>query len=219
MMIRFTILQVIYCLISVVSLAQDHLEPTQYYLGGYEGDKIYFSQLDEYLLKDLPEEPEIQVLILPPGPESVLQIVKDPLTKKFEAIYVRGINSVWNNVHSVSNPLPIGKFEKETIRKGIREEDALILKALFIKVIKQTKYENIETVTVDGVSYYFTVRDFGRKSGKTWSPSKGTIIGEFTGITYEIIKELKSLGPFNLSDEVKEEIDSLIGRLEERNNN
>ena len=70
------------------------------------------------------------------------------------------------------------------------------------------------TLRADGENYYFTVNEFGIKSGTVWSPSKGTKMEKLADIGNKLIELAKlERGIVEFDKKLQEEIEELIHKL------
>ncbi len=199
-------------LIPIKSFSQDHLEPTNYFLGEYDFYRTYYNQVYEYYFDEFVDNPEIQIIVIPSfSSERLFQITRKSAQNGggLKAKYLIGENSVWYDVYSTENPISKSEFKFKIYESEITQIDFELLSQLFKTVIRDTKYQDSNNMGLDGVTYYFTVSDYGLKSGQIWSPDSESRMGKFIEITNLIFEGIKS-EDFKLDQVLKSKILELV---------
>ena len=159
----------------------DHLEPSDGIFDTYDFQFEYYSKIRTILFNGLSDSPSARFLVRPSfSPENVLDVQFDEDNKKYFLIYRICDKMIWSN--DKPEKITLKEFKKE-----IEKESAELIQSLFLKYIKQTRYPAEERLGDDGVTYVFSVNDFGMKAGKTWSPPKGTKMQQLVDISQELI--------------------------------
>jgi hypothetical protein len=118
-------------------------------------------------------------------PENVLDIQYDRETDQYYLVYHIGEQMIWKVQDWKS--VEIIKY-----KKTIEKKSAELVKALFERAILQTRYADNEIPGTDGTNYYFSINDFGTKTGMVWSPFEGSLMGRLVEVGKELIKLAKS---------------------------
>lgn len=212
---------------SIVKSQPDHLEPADGFFTLYNYQVEYYSTIREVLFKGLADGPEIRFLVKPSfEPESVLDIAFDRGQNKYFLIYRICEKMIWSNKDWKN--VKVLEYKKE-----ITKESVDLIKALFKAAIVKTRYPDSNIGRFDGTSYYFSYRDFGTKSGTTWSPTGGSKMDRLVKIGLEMVELAKNSDePISLNNPLLDKIASLtndinkvspttnntqIGKSEERN--
>lgn len=164
----------------------DHLEPVGSIYDLYDFQLEYYSKVRKVLFKGLTDSPEIRFQVMPSfTPENVLDIEFNRDENKYYIVYHICEKTIWYNE----------KWDKtrvETYKTEIDKESVELIKSLFKVAIAKTKYPEEEIMGLDGVDYYFSINNWGLKSGTVWSPSDGTKMAKLVDIGFELIKLAKS---------------------------
>lgn len=137
----------------------DHLIPDKSIWSLFDYQFVYYSNIRNVLMKDLSNDPKIRLVSLPSfSPESVLQIDKSTL------IYRIPNQMIWSNNNQAN-------IEVKEYRVEIDSRSVALIKSLFLKAIRQTRYPETKIWGLDGIYYYFLAWGNGLESGKTWSPN------------------------------------------------
>jgi len=173
----------------------DHLIPTNGIFGLYDFEFEYYSKLRKILFKDLSDISIIGFQVIPSfGPENILVVQYGENDGKLYMIYRICEKQIWQNEDWVN--IKIREYKKE-----IDFESLKLVKSLFLKEIKQTRYYEEEVITArDGISYYFSVWDDEIKMGMTRSP-KTTHIKGLVNVGYELIKLVQNNEPIIIFNE------------------
>ena len=165
----------------------DHLEPVGGIFDIYDFQFEYYSKVRKVLFNGLDNSPEVRFLVIPSFfvPENVLDIEYDREIGKYYLIHHICEKMLWNN--EKWEEVKVDKYKKEITKNSVD-----IVKSLFEKAISKTRYSEVKTIKLDGTTYYFTVSDYGQKSGTVWSPSKGTLMRKLVDVGCEIIELVKN---------------------------
>ena len=164
MKLRFLLL---FILIPILTKAQgysyyDHLTPGNDIYSISDRQFNYYSKVRTILFNGLSDRPEIRLIVLPSfTPKNVLDIQKDNKDGDFYLIYRICEKMINSNKDSE---------EVKEYKTKIDSASVQLIKSLFLKAIKQTKYPENEIDGRDGITYHFLVWDYGLKTGITWSP-------------------------------------------------
>ena len=166
MKLRFLLL---FILIPILTKAQgysyyDHLIPGSdiYSIFDYQFD--YYSNVRTVLFKGLSDKPEVRFLVMPSfTSENVLDIQKDNKEDKYYLVYRICERMIWSNKNK--EEIKVKEYKAEFDSASVQ-----LIKSLFLKAIKQTKYPEIEIDGRDGITYHFFAWDYGLKTGTVWSP-------------------------------------------------
>lgn len=190
------------------SAADNHLEPVRSIFDNYDYQFEYYTKVRKVLFEGLSGTHEIRFQVMPSfTPESVLEIEVDDETNKYYLVYHICEEKIWNNENW--DKVKVIKYKTE-----IEKESVDLVKSLFEVTISQTRYPVEFNGGSDGETYYFSVFNFGIKSGRVWSPSKGTKMDKLVNIGNELIKLAKSKVKFvKIDRELREMIENLILEL------
>lgn len=187
---------------------EDHLWPETGILEAFDFSFEYHSKIRKLLFDGLSDSPEIQLAIIPSfTPEEVLNVEFDKKTESYYMNYHICKENIW--FHHNWEEIKVQKY-----RKKINTASAKLLKSLFIEAIygtrhpASTKYPTRVTVRNDGTNYYFSVENYGKRSGRTWSPGKESKMGRLVAIGQELTELVKN------DDEIINFDDSLITKIE-----
>ena len=171
----------------------------------------YYSKIHAVLFNGLTDSPEIRILVIPSfTPENVLDIDFDRENNKYYLKYNICDKRIIDRVWAI-------KFCTEIDKKSVD-----LIKSLFGLAIDQAKFpppvEEGEMILsrFDGDDYYFTVNEYeyGIKSGKVWSPSRGTKMSKLVAVGNKLIELAKSKKDIVKIDEMfQREIEDLIDEL------
>ena len=92
------------------------------------------------------------------------------------------------------------KVKVSKYRSEIEKESVLKIKELFETAILQTKYAENEMIGTDGTNFFFSINNYGIKTGTIWSPNKGSKMFkliEIAGKLPELAKSKKSIVRFS----------------------
>jgi hypothetical protein len=192
---------------------QDHLEPPESYFAIWDHEKDYFPFIYKHLLKDLSDRPVARLLILPSFfPENVVSVEsmdKDDL--KYRIIYKTCSESVWKRKNR--NAVEVIKYEGEVDSAIVN-----VIKKVFRIALLKTRYNEIDGIGFDGVSYIFS-GTFGLSatlSGEIWSPNEGTKMYELVEFGESMIALAKADNNSDrqrLKKEIKENGERLFKRI------
>ncbi|MEQ9218506.1 MAG: hypothetical protein RLO17_10710 [Cyclobacteriaceae bacterium] len=169
--------------------AQDHLEPTNNLFSYFPYRVDYHLQITNILIDSLKTKPEIQVVILPSfSSEIVWQIFKTSDGRYISQVR-KASKSIWHNQYE-KKPKKIKPLISE---KELSSDIYKLLKSLYLTSVYTTKYSLPDgKMGLDGTNYYFSVFDYGFKSGTIWSPKEGTLMRELVEITNILIQKFDS---------------------------
>jgi len=196
----------------------DHLKPVRgifdIYHNIYDWQIEYYLRVCKVLFNGLSDSPTIRFHVMPSfTPENVLVIEFDRDNDKYNIIYHICQQMIWNNEQWEN--VKVSRFKTE-----IDKESVKIIKTLFGKAIAQVSFppaaEEGEEVTImaDGIKYYFSIWEYGQKSGVVHSPNEGTKMGKLVAIGNKLIEltvSNKELVKFD--DKLQKEIEELIDEL------
>ncbi len=172
--------------IEEINAQTDHLEPVNGLFDIYDYRFEYYSKVRKVLFNELSDSPEIRFLVMASfSPESVLSIEKDQEDDKYYIIYHRCNEMIWYNDNW-------DKIEVTKIKKEIAADNVEIIVKLFKKAIMTVKYPDDELFGTDGTNYYFTVNDFGQKTGTIWSPNEDSRMGRLVEVGMDLIRLAKT---------------------------
>lgn len=166
MKFRFFLL---FILIPIFAKAQgysyyDHLIPGSDIYSIFDYQFNYYSNVRTVLFKGLSDKPEIRLLVIPSfTPENVLDIQKDEENDNYYLIYHICERRIWSNKNK--EEIKVKEYKAEIDSASVQ-----LIKSLFLKAIKQTKYPENEIDGRDGITYHFFAWDHGLKTGTVWSP-------------------------------------------------
>ena len=187
----------------------DHLEPTHSILdeGKLLGD--YYTLIKKILMNEMSDYPKIRFLIIPSfSTEEVLAI--EEKNNKYFIVHHKAENSIW---YTKSKKEDINILKKNI---EISKEDMELILELFRSAVRNAKFPNENTIGFDGTTYYFTVEDFGLKTGKTWSPNTGSKMNKLVEIgnsLIELTKSSENKKSIELQTELIHKIKTLITEL------
>lgn len=167
----------------------------------------YYSRVRKILFDGLSDQPEIRLLLIPSfTPENVLDIHQSDETGNYYLIYriCDGVIGVNDN----REELKINEYKSEIDSKSVE-----LIKSLFLKAVKQTKYNKEDVEGRDGVNYYFFVWDYGLKTGLVWSPYT-LRMKKLVEIAHELIKLAKSEKPVSFDKKLIDDIVNLRNNLD-----
>lgn len=206
MKLRLLLLLIAIPMLCKAQIGKDHLTPSRDIWGIFDHQFEYYSNVRKVLLKDLSDKPKIRLMVMPSfTPESVLDIQET--NGKYYLIYRIGESRIWSNDNWK-------KIKVKEYKSKIDSKSAELIKSLFLKAIKQTKYYEKDILGVDGVNYYFYAWDYGLKSGTTWSPNTPNM-KKLVGLGNDLITLAKSnKTTISFDKKFVEEIESLIKDLQ-----
>jgi hypothetical protein len=162
----------------------DHLESSNSIFDIYDFQFEYYSHVRNILFDGMTDMPEIRFLVLPSfSPEYVVSVEKDEDDNHY-LVYHIGKESIWYSEKK-------DKIKVEKLKREIGSESAELIKELFIEALKDTRQVEGMSQGLDGVNYYFSVNDWGPKTGTIWSPDDGTNMRELVNIGNELISIIK----------------------------
>ena len=187
----------------------ENLEPINESLILYNQPELkeYFASVNELLLNDLNPNALARVVVIPSFHEEyVLSIETDGGNFYF---LKRTVDSaIWKNPNIDSI---------KTIDKRIKIGSDLTKKInhLFYSALSQTQYPIKPIIGLDGVTYYYSAfKELqGVKTGKTWSPTKGTKMADLVEIT-DLINKMIENNNSQISNLIIEKSETLIEKLE-----
>lgn len=114
---------------------------------------------------------------------------------------------IWSNKNV--EEVKVKEYKTEIDSKSVQ-----LIKSLFLKAIKQTKYPEENDMGFDGVNYHFFAWDYGLKTGTTWSPQtpKMKKLVEIGNELINLSKSNNSIISFNKN--LIEDIEKLNEKLE-----
>lgn len=192
--------------------AQNHLEPSKGLLGMYDSEYEYESQVRDILLKGLPRTPDVQVIIFPPfgNSEEVFQLNHDRDKETFTLISQIVSKSITGNKDEGLSEMKLYKKEKL-----LSKESFELIKELYKTAIYTVRYPDENFLTLDGVTYHISIKDYGVKTGQTWSPVEGSKMGRLVAITFKLIDLIdSSRTTAKISSELSSEIKELTEELQ-----
>lgn len=215
----YVALAVLLCSFGIVNAQnkEDHLEPVGGIFDMYDFQFEYYSKVRKILFDGLTDRPEIRFQVMPSfTPEDVLDIEFDRGKDVYYMVYHIAEQMIWHNKQSEN-------IEIERFRIVIDKESVKLIKSLFSNAIAQVRFRPLVveggkvTVGTDGINYYFTVNEHeaGIKSGKVWSPERGTKMDRLVAIGNKLIELAKSdARVVKFDDTLRKEINELITELE-----
>lgn len=196
----------------------DHLEPVGGIFDGSDFQFEYYSKVRKILFDGLTDRPEIRFQVIPSfTPENVLDIEFDREKDVYYMVYHIAEQNIWYKKQSEN-------IEIERFRIVIDKESVKLIKSLFSNAIAQVRFTPLVVeagkiiVGTDGVDYYFTVNEHECriKSGKVWSPKRGTKMDRLVAIGNKLIELAKSdARVVKFDDALQKEINELINELEQ----
>ena len=170
--------------IKTLKAQSDHLEPVTGLFNDYNFQFEYYSAVRNILFKGLSDNPEIRFIVLPSfGSEDVLDIENE--NDKYYLIYHQCKESIWYSKDK-------GKIKVEKIKAEISLTSVELIKKLYKIAISQTSFPENNVGGLDGTNYYFTISDFGQKTGTIWSPPAKSKMSRLVEISYDLIKQTKA---------------------------
>ena len=161
----------------------DNLEPVAGFFGIYDFEFEYYSKVKKVLFTGLSDSPEIRFQVFPSfSSEYVLDIEFNQEDNTYYLVYHIAETSIWDTDNW-------GTIEVNSTKKPISKEAAELVKRLFEKAILKTHYPERPRMGNDGTTYYFSVKEYGQRTGKVWSPSKGTKMSKLVAVG-QILKKL-----------------------------
>lgn len=203
---KFLILLLILPILGRAQNYSDHLTPDRGIWGIFDHQFDYYSKVRKILFNDLSDKPEIRFLVMPSfTPENVLDIQKSNGT--YYLVYRICENMIWSNNNW--EKVKIKEYKSEIDSKSVE-----LIKSLFLRAIKQTKYYDENIMGLDGVNYYFFAWDYGLKTGTIWSPDTPNM-KKLVEIGNELIKLAKNNDTIiSFDKKLTEEIETLKRNLE-----
>jgi len=204
----FAVMLMLLCNIGIAKAQNngDHLVPVGGIYDIFDFQFDYYSKVRKVLFDGLTDTPEIRFQIMPSfTPESVLVIDDDSIIYHI-CKQMLWINKNWKKVK-------INKFKAEIDRKSVE-----LLKSLFDTAISQVRFPYEYEKGLDGVDYYFSIFElgYGTKSGKVWSPDKGSKMDKLVDIGNKLIELVKSSKEkVEIDNELQKEIETLIKELKQ----
>ena len=205
------LLKIIFIVVSMLQIStninaqSNHLKPVNGIFDMYDFQVEYYSVVRKVLFKGLSDKPQIRFLIIPSfTSEAVLDIEEHKDSSKYYLIYHKCQKSIWYSEDKES-------VSVDRIKKELSKESADLIKRLFKAAISKTRYEESEGLGLDGTNYYFTVDDFGLKTGTIWSPKKESTMNKLVEIGFDLIELTKKEGSKIILDKAQcEKIEKLI---------
>jgi hypothetical protein len=170
------------CISSILSVSaqNDHLKPVNGIFDSYDFLLDYYSQVRSFLLPHTDDWHEIQIITIPSfDKENVLLLEHVRGTENYSLVFRTVDKSIWYTKDKAN-------IQVQEIKKKFDKESALLMKALFRVAIRQTHFPEDDAIGTDGTNHYFSIDDFGYKTGKTWSPSEKSAMGRLVAITEKI---------------------------------
>lgn len=188
----------------------DHLEPVGGIFDIKDFQFEYYSKIRKVLFKGLEDMPEIRFQVIPSfSPESVLDIELNKKTGKYNIIYHIGKKRIWYNDNW--EKIKVHEYKKEIDKKTVES-----IKSIFALAISQTKYPTENASGFDGTNYYFSINEFGLKSGTTWSPPDGSRTKKLVDIGLELVELCQSkIEKIELNSELQKKIADLKNELKQ----
>lgn len=188
----------------------DHLQPLPPIIGTNREYIEYHIKLQEVLLQNVEGRIEAIFFTLPSfSDQSTLIIEYDTDTDKFYLNYRLPDNDIsigdsdnWQNIKL-----------KEYYKAGINKDSAELIMSLYKNAVSKVKHSENHG-GYDGTTYYFSVRDHGLQSGKTWSPEDGTKMKKLVDISNHLIELTKSTQTvISFDKELETEIKKLTAEI------
>ena len=211
------IYQGLYLLLSLNSLTcsvsaqtfNDHLIPEVGIFNIYDFQYEYYSNVKNKLFNGIEDRPIIRYQRIPSfSGENLLNIYKRDST--FEIIFLEAKQSIWYN--------PEIKPVIYQYRKQITEEEVSLIKALYKAAIDNVRYPKEDIRGLDGTTYIFSYLAYGLRTGKTWSPKKGTLLDRLVDISNQIIENVKRVSKkMIITEKIEEQILSLTREFNHQN--
>lgn len=195
--------------VQTIQSQNDHLEPAESIFdeGKVIGD--YYALVKKVLLNGMSDFPKIRFLIIPSfSTEEVLAI--EEKNNEYFIVYHKAENSIW---YTETDKEKINIIKKKV---EISKTNAELILELFRVAVRKTKYPDESIFGADGVTYYFTAEDIGLKTGKTWSPKKGSKMNKLVKIGNSLIDLTKSSEngkAIKFQTELTDEIKTLMTEL------
>lgn len=160
----------------------DHLEPIHSLLDSPDYEQTYHTRLKEKLCFNLKTDFKIRFLILPSfQPEQILISQYDGLTGQHSLVHRIVEKPIWQNAN----------WEQLNIRenrKVITQAQLQSITTIFNTALYEVRYPRKKFGRLDGIYFYFSTNNYGIKSGKTWSPEKGTKMSKLVEFGYQLIE-------------------------------
>lgn len=187
---NFILLLILGILLGIPTLKaqNEHLEPVESIFDEYDFMFEYYSLVREVLMNGMTDTPEVRFLIIPSFAVEEVVAIEDRNGKYF-IVHHKMKNSIW---YTEKNKRKIKVLKKAV---EISKVDMQLYHKLFKVAVNNRKYQEKEILGVDGVNYYFSVKNDGSnkiRTGTTWSPSEKSKIGELTNIGKSLIKLAES---------------------------
>lgn len=200
-------------LVSQISFAQHHLEPSDSYFDLFKYQYNYYEKLRSVLFQDL-AEPEIRMLVLPSfSKEYLLQIEKDKNSSGIFNIILR--EPVEGSIWGMNEGNPNLKINTKTYKGKLKKEDFSLLYQMLYSAIINTRFRTDDSMGLDGTTYYFSIWDYGMKSGKIWSP-RYPQLKELVNVMESLADKTKTEKEINFSSELKDSIAVLTEKLNKK---
>ena len=186
----------------------DHLVPEAGIFNIYDFQYEYYSTVRNELFDGLEDRPIVRYQRMPSfSGENLLNIYKTDST--FRIIYHESKRSIWYNPEI--KPV-IYKFTKQ-----ITVEEVNLIKSLYKAAIDNAQYPEEDVRGLDGTTYIFSYQAYGLRTGKTWSPRKGTLLNRLVKISDQIIENVKVVNKkLIVTEAIEEQILSLISELNQQ---
>lgn len=186
----------------------DHLEPVNSIFNISDFQFEYYSNVRNVLFNGLTGRPKVRFLIMPSfTPENVLDIEHDEKNGKYYLVYHICERMVWGNKNLKG--IKVNKYKKEISVVSVR-----LIMNLFETAIQEVEYPKEKNRGLDGENYYFSINNYGLKTGKIWTPSENSKMGRLVKIGYELIDLTKNGNePCGFNDKLKTEISNLTTEL------
>lgn len=180
------VLMLIYFLSFQFLIAQqldDHLVPENSIFNDFNFQFEYYSKVRNKLFNGLSDMPTIRYHRMPSFSGENVMDIYEVSDSTYEIAYHECEKFIWYN--------PDEKVVIYKFRKPISKSEVVLLKQLFQAAIDDTRYPKEREQGFDGTTYRFGYRAYGLRTGKIWSPRKGTNLYELVRISNEIIERVK----------------------------
>ena len=191
-MTRF--LSIIYLLFALnqIVVGQNHLLPTKDIFNTLPVEFEYYKEVRTILCGNMEVKPAIQVVILPAfSKEIVFQIFETFDEGIYEAFIKTPTESIWSSRFMFKEHAQTIELEYSKVELNSAVFESLF--QLYQAAIYSVRYERPgRNRREDGTSYYFSIWEEGLKTGRTYSPEKGSKMGRLVEITNQLIELMES---------------------------
>jgi len=197
-------------LISQISFAQHHLEPSDSYFDLNNIQYDYYQRIRSLLFEDL-AEPKIRMIVLPSfSKEYILQIEENKNSPEILNIVLR--EPVEGSIWTIQDENPKLKINTKTYNSKLSKEDFSLLYQMLYSAIINARFKIDDSMGLDGTTYYFSIWDNGMKSAKIWSP-RYPQLEELVNVMQSLAEKIKTEKVISFSNEMKDSIVDLTDKF------